>query len=622
MTAPRAPILRRAPLVLLDDATAGPGETAGLLFTDPHRVITADTPDAVLPAVDAMETALAAGHHLAGWIGYEAAAAFEPRLARTIGGQSQGLPSEPLVWMGVFDAPQRLDGRGLTDLLAAADSGSRRQAHIEGLRFGMDRAGYGRVLARIADYLAAGDAYQVNFTLACLFDIVGDPLALYRDLRAAQPVPFAGYIDTGAWRVLSHSPELFLRRAGDRLTTRPMKGTAPRGRWPEEDAETARALSRDPKSRAENLMIVDLLRNDLSRVAETGSVAVDRLFHVERYQTLLQMTSTVSARVDRGVGLRDLLAGLFPCGSVTGAPKLRAMEIIAELETAPRGVYTGAVGCVAPGGDLALNVAIRTIVADRDGRARMGVGGGIVADSRIDAEYDECRLKAAFLTARPADFELIETLLWTRTTGLFLLDHHLARLAASAGYFGFALDTDAVAARLRATADGLAPDRAWRVRLLLARTGAVSVGAVPVAPVGRGAPVAVGLADQPVDSRDRFLFHKTTRRDHYDTALAEARQRWGCFDVLFVNERGELTEGALTNLFVERDGRLLTPPVSCGLLAGTLRAALLASADWSVAEAVLYADDLRTADRLWLGNSVRGLVPARLVGRDGAARGR
>ncbi|MBE9552496.1 MAG: chorismate-binding protein, partial [Proteobacteria bacterium] len=366
-------------------------------------------------------------------------------------------------------------------------------------------------------------------------------------------------------------------------------------------------LRADEKSRAENLMITDLLRNDLSRIALIGSVRVPDLFTVETYPTVHQMTSTVEARLRPGVSFREIVQGLFPCGSVTGAPKIRAMEIIRELETRSRGAYTGSVGMVAPNGDLRFNVAIRTLFVGDGGEGEMGIGSGIVHDSDPAAEYEECLLKARFLTAPHEGFQLIETMRWSRTDGFYLLERHLDRLENSAGFFGISCDTGAVRALLADCVRGLTGKH--RVRLLLDQGGGASATATAITLPDPPAAVRYAIAGQPIDSRDRHRYHKTTRREVLDKERDRLAAETGCDEVLFVNERGELTEGSYCNVFVEKGGWLLTPPLSCGLLDGTLRRELLETGG-QVEERVLYPRDLDEADAVWLGNSVRGLQPA------------
>jgi para-aminobenzoate synthetase / 4-amino-4-deoxychorismate lyase len=456
----------------------------------------------------------------------------------------------------------------------------------------MDEKAYLAAVDRIQTLISAGDCYQVNFTFPVVFDWFGAPLDLYARLRQRQPVRYGGFVGDARQGIVSLSPELFVERRADRLLTRPMKGTAPLDTPPE-------ALRDSLKDRAENLMIVDLLRNDLGRVASNGSVRVDRLFDIEDYPTVRQMVSEISASV-AGRGFGDILSALFPCGSITGAPKIRAMQIIGELEAAPRGIYTGALGWMAPSGDFRLNVAIRTLELAADGRGRMGIGSGIVADSQGSDEWAECRLKASFLRDADPDLRLIETL--RRDGGVYpMWAGHFQRLRRSAAWLGFPLDEQAVFRKLAEQPT----TGTWRVRLTLGKAGDIEVQsfALDVTP-----PVeqAVLLADARIDAADPLRQHKTTSRQLYDAALQDLPA--GVFDVLFLNTRGEVAEGARTNIFVERAGCLLTPPLASGALPGVLRASLLASG--RAREAVLYPDDLHGS--FWIGNALRGLMPARL----------
>ncbi|MFZ5608198.1 MAG: aminodeoxychorismate synthase component I [Pseudomonadota bacterium] len=590
----------KRPFVLLDDSRSGHPDAASYLYEDPIAVIAAQRLDEVADALAAIDAWTARGHFVAGWIGYEAGFALEPRLAR----RPLALAPEPLIWLGVFTGRQRFEGARRDEFWTAA----RPTLHGYALEVeapGLDAAGYGARLARIKDYLNAGDVYQVNFTFPLRLAADGDPLALYAAVRRAQRVAHGAIVATGAWTVLSFSPELFVARRGDLVTCRPMKGTLARGMTGEEDAARAAALAEDAKSRAENLMIVDLLRNDLARVAKPGSVAVPRLFEVEPYQTLMQMTSTVTARA--GASPAQLIRALFPCGSVTGAPKIRAMEIIADLEAVPRGVYTGAIGHVAPSGDLAFSVPIRTLVLDAVGKGRLGIGSGIVADSGAATEYAECLLKSRFLNANWPAFDVFETLGWTRRTGWRWRDRHLARLTRSAAYFGFPFDPAAAMALLE---DAVTPlQDPLRGRLLLASGGALALHLGPAPTPLEHATIA--LAEEQVASDNPFLYHKTTHRLPYEKALEAARVRSGCFEVIFENERGEVTEGSFTNVFIKRKGRLLTPAACCGLLPGILRQVLLE--EGRCAEAVLTRADLIDAEALYIGNALRGLIPARLL---------
>jgi len=551
-------------------------------FSAPHAVFTAWRHDAVAEVVSHAEGAARAGCWAVLLLAYEAAPAMEPALpAHTACGM-------PLAVAAIFTqrepvAPlpaQHLPQLSWTPLVT--------------------RDAYCSAAQRILAYIAAGDTYQVNYTFPMLCRAPDDLAAWYAALCAAQAAPFCCYITFDTWSVLSLSPELFFARRGVHITTRPMKGTLPRGRWLEEDRTLQHTLAHCPKNRAENLMIVDMLRNDLGRVAAFGSVKVPALFAVEPYHTVLQMTSTITARLRPATTLWDILRALFPCASITGAPKIRTMHIIRELEPHPRGIYTGTIGLLQPGGDCVFNVAIRTIVCDlRTGMARFAVGGGIVADSTPASEYEECQVKAAFLHTPRPQFDLLESLL-LRDGAYWLREYHLRRLRSSAAFFGFPLDESAVLAALNQTSCTL-PSGRFKVRLLVASTGAVSIEAAPLPPAERA--WVLGIAPLPVSSRNVFLFHKTTHRTVYDDAV---RACPGCDDVVLWNEHGDVTESTRANIVIERQGRRVTPPRDAGLLAGTFRAALLAHRE--IVEEPVSMNDLARATRVWLVNSVRGWI--------------
>ena len=587
--------------VLLDDSLRRDGRC--WLFERPLEVVRCDRPEEVEAALARLAAAGAKGLYGAGFLSYELGYLMEPKLAPLLPAER----AQPLLWFGLFDAPREFDAAAAGRWLEA------RAAHgyrLGALRWSLGQDAYLAAARRVKEYIAAGDVYQINLTLKCLFDFTGDPVAFYQALRRRQRVAHGALVVAPDFQVLSLSPELFLRIEDGRAAARPMKGTAPRGASPEEDAALGEWLQGDVKSRAENLMIVDLLRNDLGRVAEIGSVEVTDLFTVESYPTLHQMTSGITARLRADVGLAEIAHGLFPCGSITGAPKVRAMEIIRELEPAARGVYTGAIGMLAPGGDALFNVAIRTVFLDGRGGGQLGVGSGIVQDSDLLVEWEECLLKARFLTDEREPFQLIETLRWDEGRGYYLLDRHLDRLSRSAAYFGYPCDVEAVRAQLSRAAAGFTTV-AMRVRLLLDEDGRMTLDSRPMDWPRADQALTFVISALRVDSSDPFVYHKTTRRDLFDREFERHRKATGCDEVVFLNERGEVTEGSRTNLFVERRGVLLTPPVRCGLLAGTLRQDIIEESSLTVEERVLTLADLEAAERIYLGNSVRGLMPAR-----------
>jgi para-aminobenzoate synthetase/4-amino-4-deoxychorismate lyase len=567
------------PFVLLRDA-----DGAWRCHQRPIQVIATDRAGDVADCLDRVEAAIRTGDcRAAGFVTYNAAAAFQ--LPVKSGPRDIGLP---LVWFGLFPLSAITTVRELPPA-GPYDAGEWHPS--------ISRAQYLDAITRIKAAIAAGDTYQINFTFRLSASFDGDPLGLMADLFAAQAGPWSAVVHTGDYAICSASPELFFQRRGDRIECRPMKGTAARGLWTADDLARARQLHDSEKNRAENVMVVDMTRNDLGRIARTGSVQVPALFDVERYPGQWQMTSTVTAVVD-DAGLRPTFEALFPSGSVTGAPKRSSMAIIRDIETTPRGLYTGAIGSAGTD-DAAFNVAIRTVVVDVKGRvAEFGVGSGVVWDSVDRDEYDECLNKAAMLTRRIEPFGLIETLRWDPIDGFVRLQRHLERLCASAAYFGFAsLDEALLTSQLNAlVSDATTP---VRVRLQMERNGQVDSQCSALDDDSRL--LRVALAKEPVSSADVFLFHKTTRRDTYDRARASQPD---ADTALLCNERGEITEATEANVVVELDGALVTPPLECGLLPGVLREELLERGE--IREQVVHRDDLSRVDRIWLVSSLRG----------------
>ena len=579
-----APAFPAEDLVVLRDAASD----RWLRFQRPVDVVSAVRSEDVLPRLRDIEQAVEARQlHAAGWISYEAAPAFDPALAVRSPGPL------PLLWFGLFEKPAPIELPPAAFTLP------------NGWEPDLASDAYGRAFDQIKRYIREGDTYQVNFSYRLHRNAFEqDPWPAFLALVGAQRAPFGAYVSAGPWRICSASPELFFHLDGSRLESRPMKGTAPRGLSAAQDHAQLAALRACGKNRAENLMIVDMVRNDLGRVARPGSVQTLRLCDPEKFPTVWQLVSTVAAETDAAVS--EIFSALFPPASITGAPKNRTMRIIADLESAPRQVYTGAIGFLAPGRRAQFNVAIRTLLLDvRSRRAEYGVGGGIVWDSDRDAEQAECRTKARILSAPPRPpFALLETMLWTPEDGIRLLELHLARLRDSADYFDFPFD----AARIRAEIDSLElalPRAPQRLRLLLAEDGMSALQTSPLVPLAAGPFFRVAFARRPVDRTNVFLYHKTTNRCVYEEAKADFP---GYDDVLLYNEDGEATESTLANLAVEIDGVLCTPPVECGLLPGVARAELLARR--LLCERRIPLALLRASPRIFLLNSVRGLFPA------------
>jgi para-aminobenzoate synthetase/4-amino-4-deoxychorismate lyase len=539
----------------------------------------------------------------AGWLAYEAGYALEAKL------QDAGTESgNPLMWFGRFQSRQMFDPHSveavwrypLTTALAVTTPMLTPNA--------TDDLHYKKAVARILDYIAAGDVYQINFTYPLIGETALDPVRLYRHLRESQRVPYGALIHDGKgnW-ILSFSPELFFRIDENIITAKPMKGTARRLPLLADDRQAAAELQADTKNRAENLMIVDLLRNDISKIAKLGSVAVPSLYDIETYTTVHQLTSTVTAQLTKNTHATDVLAALFPCGSVTGAPKIRAMEIIRALEPGPRGVYCGALGWIGPEGDAMFNVPIRTLALSEN-KTIFGLGSGIVADSNPADEWQECQLKGQFIRRAMPPFDLFETLLWQPAYGWWELDAHLDRLSDSADYWGFPVNRQKWQEDLSQVAASF--KMPMRVRLLLGRSGAISIqSALLIASPDQ--PVKLAISPSRMRSDNPFLYHKTTHRAFYDDERQRLARETGCLECLFLNERDEVTEGSFTTLFIRKNGKLLTPTQSCGLLPGILRQKLID--EEGCTETILTLDDIKSADTLLIGNSVRGLLGANLV---------
>jgi para-aminobenzoate synthetase/4-amino-4-deoxychorismate lyase len=663
--------------VLLECAQYGASEPWTRFFTAPARVLVANQPAEIPGLFAEIESAVADGFFVAGFFSYECGACFEPKAGlRPVSEASQS--GAPLAWFGVYERCYRFDHfagafvggdpPGLVKFRVDRPSEEAEPpAKIEAA-FGLAESEYCERIAAIHEWIRAGDVYQLNFTVPLSVETVAAPAALYARLRNRQPVPYGAFLHWQAdSHILSFSPELFFRMdcqgESRRIVTRPMKGTAPRGRTSREDRDWSEWLRNDAKNRSENVMIVDLLRNDLGRLCRFGSVRVESLFAVERYPTLWQMTSTVTGELRTDAGFHEIFRALFPCGSITGAPKVRAMQLLAQIEPEPRGIYTGAIGFFSRE-QTVFNVAIRTLELRGKGgelalrHGVMGVGGGIVADSDAVAEFSECLLKAEFLTGPPnrfpEGFSLVETLLWL--DGYPLIELHLDRLVDSAGYFDFSCEREAVKAALLAHASTFPSQAPRKVRLLLESDGSFGIasevlsepgitadslaaeegpfygqtheihpsvakavadsigltrGLNPPSPSASGysaastTPLRVRIASERTDPRDRMLFHKTTHRPLYAGAFEAAAQA-GFGEVLFLNLRGEVTEGAIGNLFIEKDGHWSTPPIECGLLPGVFRRHLLETRP-NIAERVLSLEDLRQADAVYLANAVRGL---------------
>jgi para-aminobenzoate synthetase / 4-amino-4-deoxychorismate lyase len=581
-TAPGTAVILQAP------------EGRWLSFLRPKEVVCTARPEEVLPCLRHLQDSVSGKRmHAVGFLSYEAAPGFDPAL------RVQRSEDFPLLWFGLYDGYQEAPG------LPAAP---RADGPLD-WRPGVTRQEYERAILAVKDRIRAGDSYQVNYTYRLRAPFDGEAWTFFLGLAGRAAAGYAAYLDLGRWSVCCVSPEMFFCLKGGMLESRPMKGTASRGRTAAEDEERALGLQGSEKNRSENIMIVDMIRNDMGKVAEVGSVSVPRLCEVERYPTLLQMTSTVSART--AAPPSEILRALYPCASVTGAPKVRTMGIIADVESAPRGLYTGSIGHLAPDGDgveARFNVAIRTVVIDRAaGRAEYGVGGGILWESDAAEEFRECEIKTRVLRPAPSSIELLEALLWTPTEGYFLLDRHVRRISDSARYFGIPFDEDAVRSALDRAAAAL-PPREHKVRLVVRRRGEPAVTAQALEETARAAVQRVCFAGAAVSSSDIFLFHKTGQRSVFER---ERTEHPAFDDVILWNERGQITESCTANVVAEIHGRKVTPPVDCGLLPGIFRAQLLE--EHAISERVITRDELAACSSIWLVNSVRKWMPAVLA---------
>ena len=597
------------PFILLDDARPTQASDARL-YRAPLEIVVARHPDEVAPALERLDVLRGQGHELAGFLAYEAGLALEPRLAPLAAARNGA--TGPLLWFGAFAGHEVIPAAEVPAWLEAHATGG--APSIGPLEPQLSIGGYIRAFGQLQEAIAAGDIYQANLTFPLTGAFGGDPLALYAALRPAAGAGYGGVLFDGSHWLLSLSPELFFALKDGAAMVKPMKGTRPRGRDTAEDASLANELATSTKDRAENLMIVDLMRNDLSRVAEAGSVKVENAFAVETYPTVHQMVTTVRARLHDGRGAVDLIRAIFPCGSITGAPKIRAMELINQTERDARGPYCGAIGRIDPAGDAAFNVAIRTLrltpMENGRGKAVLGVGSAIVADSEGLTEWRECLIKGGFVRRSSSDmaaagFDLIETMGLTPEGGIPLLELHLERIKASAAELGFSFDRHAVRNAIQALC--FEATDAAKLRLVAARSGAFALELADLSPA-LSLPAPCAVLRLPVDSGDWRLRHKTSDRSFYEAGLKAARAA-GAEEALFLRDDGLLTEGCFTSLFVERGDKLLTPPARLGLLPGVLRASLLQSG--RAQEAELSLDDL--AGGFLIGNAVRGLVPARLL---------
>lgn len=585
----------KKPFVFLETASFDKENETSFLFSDFEEILVFnhnDNPDKFFKRAEA---ALKKGFWLCGCLSYEFGYHLEPALYSL-----REKTSLPLAWLGICKKPLIIK----REFYRTFPKDKVSSYTLTNIRPNISRKEYYSGIKNIKGFIEKGLTYETNFTFKIKFDFKGDTLGLYLDLRNAQPTSYMAMVNTERERIISFSPELFFRRRGDQIITRPMKGTISRGVSVEDDKDKLRELKESVKIKAENLMITDLLRNDIGRFCER--VSAPDIFNTERHRTLYQMTSTVEGKLKGRFELKEAFSALFPSGSVTGAPKIKTMEIIKRIEKEPRGIYTGAIGFISPLKKSCFNVAIRTVII-KDGKGELGIGGGIVYDSSPANEYEEALLKGRFLTKGLAHFSLIETMLWEEKKGYFLSELHLKRLKDSCAYFSIPLDIAGLKSKLKALEKDMKVGR-WKVRLLAGLDGWLETQKF-LLKGDFNPPVRIRISRKRINPRDIFLYHKTTNRELYDNERKVACGE-GFFDVLFMNEDKQITEGAITNIFALKKKKLYTPPVACGLLGGVLREMLITSG--RAKEKILYLEDIKDADKLYVGNSVMGLLEAEL----------
>ncbi len=570
-------------------------DTRTIMFSSPVEIVTTCCLDEVLPCMAQIERAGIDGRYAAGFISYEASPAFDPAYPHH---PLTGKEEFPLLWFGIYDnPPECID---LKNTVPDID------VPLPEFSPAISFDSYAECMDRIKFHIAEGDIYQVNYTIRAMADSEGiEPARLFEYLCVCHPVPYAAWVNTGDIQLVSISPELFLDRNGNSLTSSPMKGTIKREPLPSADRQAIEFLRNDEKNRAENLMITDMVRNDLGRVCKPGTVGVDPLFQVDTYRSVHQMISTVHGEVTPETGFIDIMRAAFPAASITGAPKIRAMELINTLEPALRKAYTGSIGCMVPGGDFCFNVAIRTMIF-KNGKIELGIGGGIVADSQTKSEWEESLLKSSFASSRPDNFRVLETMLYRPDAGIILLEEHLCRACVSQEYFGRVwleeITREALQSEVRNSNVPL------RVRMTLGRDGIPDITAVELKTTGWGTePVKLKISAVKTCSNDLLLYHKTTRRELYDNAFHDAVAD-GFGEIIFMNERGEITEGAISNIFIRVKEQWMTPLVTCGLLPGTMRSKMIE--ELGAIEKVITLDQLSNADEILVCNSVRGCATA------------
>ncbi|OGV40566.1 MAG: aminodeoxychorismate synthase, component I [Lentisphaerae bacterium GWF2_49_21] len=568
------------------------------MFRSPVETFSAYKTSEVLPALKQIEASLVKGLYVVGFISYEASPAFDPA------NRTRKPDGFPLLWFSSYKCFSEFhfpNDFSFSHPPVSFSPETEKQIYLKNVR-------------KIRKYIYDGDIYQANYTFRMTGEAQGNPELLFLNLSISHPVPYSAFINAGNLKIISNSPELFLESVSGRIRSLPMKGTASRAATFDEDRKVAEDLSKDLKNRAENIMIVDMVRNDLGRICRTGSVKAEKLFHVDTYPTVHQMISEVTGRLKPDTCITDILSATFPPASITGAPKIRAMEIISGLETSPRKAYTGSIGCFMPDGDFCLNVAIRTFICS-DKKTELGIGSGIVADSEPEKEWTECLMKSDFANFAKPDFKILETILWTRSKGFAFLKEHLERAQNSQEYFGQRWDGAKAKKAIRRLMSFLSRSKIniARVRLMISEDGNAETEYSVLEKTGwNKLMLKIKLSRKKTDSKDVFLYHKTTNRKLYDEEFRKAHSE-GFDEVIFQNEKGEITEGAISNIFILKGGSWLTPALSCGLLPGIWRSKMIC--ELRTSEERITAVDVKNAEKIIIGNSVRGKAEGNLIVR-------
>ncbi|MEE9325949.1 MAG: aminodeoxychorismate synthase component I [Cocleimonas sp.] len=590
---------------LLEDSKSSPETSRNLLFTQAQHEIIATTLDELPSALEKVEAYKQQGLFLCGYLSYEAGYHFIDKSIQT---SHTTKLQQPLLYFIVFEKMQELNRKEIEDAFSSTDLFPESKLCLHDLKLNATKEIYLKSISTIKKYIESGDTYQINYTIKYLFKLQGNLPALYQQLRRNQPVEFGALLNFPQSKIVSLSPELFIKKKDNTITSKPMKGTAKRGLDKAQDDEILKFLKNDPKTLSENVMIVDLIRNDFGRVCETGSVHVNKLFEIQTFKTIHQMISTVKGTLKKDLSFYEILKALFPCGSITGAPKIRTMEIINDLEKEPRGIYTGAIGYLLPDNDFYFNVPIRTVSIGEDQQCEMGIGSGIIYESDAKDEYAECLLKADFLTSINKSFYLIEAFRFDADKQkINNIQRHLSRLGKSANYFGFKLNLIEINIELEKIKHSM-DSGMHKIRLCAYQNGDFKLTHEEIFDDDNTMKTLI-ISDKKIDSTSIFQYHKTSRRELYTDGIKQAK-RDGHYEIIFLNERNEVAEASYHNIFIRKGDQLFTPPLSAGILDGIYRQQFIKQ--HNAIEKIITTKDLSNCDEIILTNSVRNSVSVKL----------